>query len=246
VWFADIKNDSVFLFDNGKNLEIKIKNCVCALKQEDCYFLLNGKKLICLDKKGNIIFDVNTVDRTSDNIKISDNIYVSGHDTGFLYKYDFSGNLIEGTKAGEHISDFATDINHTYVLTYHENKLILLENFKRVNEISFKLTLQNIIKEKYIYLLAHNGYISKIYMLNTELEVLKELEFPRQIGELFLFKNKLIFSGIDYNAVFTKNLHILSIKKSTGKILCRFADEPIYIFEKPYKYDLINNITYSL
>lgn len=172
----------------------------------------------------------------------NDRIYISSEDSGSILIYDFSGNLLFSIKFGEHISDFIISDNFMYVITYQDNFLIKSTLSETINKIPLNDFPQRILYKKFLYVLLNNEYFSYIKLFDSDLNFIKEIKFERQIGDLYCFQNKLIFNGEDYNYILSENLTLISQKNSTGKILCKFSDYPI--FESGERLDIINNIIY--
>ncbi len=243
VWFAKIYDDSVLLNIDKKEHFIRVKNCCYIKKNNENFYLLCHDKVWCFSEK--IYKNFFVVNSDSNVVKVKNKIYISGEDTGCIYVYDFNGELCTLTKLGEHIADFEILDDCIYGITYNDN-ILIKTNFKEKNSSIFlDMVPQRIIIKKYIYLLLNDGYYSAIKMLDTDLNMLKFIPFERQIGDLFFYYDKIIFSGTEYNYILSENLTLLSKKKSTGEILCRFSDMPIFENTKN-ALDIVNNIIYPL
>ena len=243
MWFAKIFDDSVLLNIDKKERYIRIKNCCYITKYNDVFYLLCHDNVLCFSEKSNKMFF--SVDSDSNVIKVENNIYISGEDTGCIYIYNFNGELCSLTKIGEHLADFEVFDDFVYGITYNDNILIKTDLKEKYKKIFLDMVPQRIIVKKYIYLLLNDGYYSVIKMLDTDLNIRKFILFERQIGDLFFYFDKIIFSGTEYNYILSENLTILSKKKSTGEILCRFGDIPIFEKSKGIL-DTVNNIIYPL
>ena len=242
MWAADLYKDKVLLKINSNNYTIKINNC-CAVtgKNRYYYFLCSDKVLVWNNK---FINKFSVIDKFSNNIIVSDKIYVSGEDAGSISIYNFDGSIEKSVNIGEHIADFKINDNYIFAITYNDNFLIKT-NFTEINKISLDYSPQRIILNDYIYVLLNDENFSFIRMYDINFVLMKTIKLKRQIGDIFLFYNKIIFNGSDFNYVFTKKLTLISQKNSTGDFLCRFSDIPI--FEKTTKiFDVINNIIYPL
>ncbi len=243
MWFAEIYNDRVLLNVNKKENFIKIKNCCYITEYNHIFYLLSCDNVLCASEKIHKKFFV--VNSDSNVVKVKNKIYISGEDTGCIYVYDFNGELCTITKLGEHIADFEILDDCIYGITYNDNILIKTDFKEKNNRIFLDMVPQRIIIKKHIYLLLNDGYYSAIKMLDTDLNILKFILFERQIGDLFFYYDKIIFSGTEYNYILSENLTLLSKKKSTGEILCRFSDIPIFEKTKGVL-DTVNNIIYPL
>ena len=243
MWFAEIYNDGVLLNVNKREYFIKIKNCCYITKYNDIFYLLSRGNVLCISEKIHKNFFVANCD--SNVIKVKNKIYISGEDTGCIYIYNLNGELCGLTKLGEHLADFEIINDNIYGITYNDNFLVKT-NFEEENKkIILDMTPQRIIIKNYIYLLLNDGYYSVIKMFDDDLNILKIISFERQIGDLFFYYDKIIFSGTEYNYILSENLTLLSKKKSTGEILCRFSDIPILEKTKGVL-DTVNNIIYPL
>lgn len=240
VWFITLNDNFVNIIDNDKKINLKVSNCCFANKYNDVFYFLNGSYLFSFYKKREI-HKFYMLDKTSNKFIIDNKIYVSGEDSGSIYVYDFDGNILNSIKLGEHISDFSIKENFLYVITYHDNYLIKTD-MKKIYKTNTDYTPQQIIVDKYIYVLSNNENYSYISQYDFNLKKIKRIKFLRQIGNIFKYNNKIIYNGSDYNLILNINLNILSYKKSTGESLCRFSDIPI--FESGKKFDIINNIIY--
>lgn len=242
MWYAIIKDDYVELYLNNIKTIYPIKNCrSITVSNETIYFLTDTS--VCAYKGRSLLFKKITIEKFCEKIIVCDYIYVSGNDSGTLYKYDLRGDIIESIKIGEHISDF--DINkNIYVLSYFDYKLTVLNDLKIKKVIYFSKYPENIIIKNNIYLLMRNEYNSYVYILNKNLIMLKKIKLNGQIAKLKIFNNKIIFDGDEQRIIFNENLTVLSNKKSTGVNLCDFSNYPIC--NNKEHLDIYNNIIYPL
>lgn len=241
VWFVKFYNDKTVINVNNKKIIYKSK-CQEVLKINNKIYLLSNGKITINDECSDMNFFV--IDTSSNHIFVDEKIYVSGEDTGIISVYDLKGELSNTIKLGEHISDFTVFNNHIYAITYHDNFLI-----KSTSDIiNKKVVLENfpqrILVKKYVYVLLNSEFYSFIKLFDYNLNLIKSICFKRQIGDLYSFKNKIIFNGDEKNYILTENLTLISQKNSTGKSLCKFSNIPI--FEDNMMLDVINNIIYPL
>lgn len=242
MWYAIIKKDYVEFYLNNIKTIYSIKNCrYVTVNNKIIYFLTDTFIYAYIDKK--LLFKKIIVEKYCDKIIVNDYIYISGTDSGTLYKYDLFGEIIESIKIGEHISDF--DINENiYVLSYFDYKLTVLRDFKIKKVIYFSKCPENIIVKNNMYFLMRSEYNSFVYMFNKKYNFLKKVKLKGQIAKLKDFNDKIIFDGDDERIVFNENLTILSNKKSTGINLCNFSNYPV-CYNKKYL-DIFNNVIYPL
>ncbi len=123
---------------------------------------------------------------------------------------------------GEHISDISF-CREIFAVTYHDNRLI--RHGKA--EAALEFAPQTVIADDNVYILMHDGFFSYIEMRNTELEPVRRIKVPRQIGELRRFGNKTVFWGNDFYYIFDFKLKNPIIKKGTGSLLCRASSGPV-------------------
>lgn len=242
MWFADLFEDKIILTINKEKCEYNILNCCfVTIKNTLIYFLCEGKIFVYSNNKE--LYSFSVIDSFSNKLIVKDNIYVSGEDTGCISAYDLKGNIIKTVKMGEHLADFDIFNNFIFAITYNDNFLIKTNFYDYSKRIILQNIPQKIIIKNYVYILLNDENYSYIKMYNFNLDELKTISFQRQIGDIFLFDNRIIFNGLDFNYILSENLNILSQKRSTGEFLCKFSDIPI--FEKTNKrFDLINNIIY--
>ncbi len=242
MWYAIIKNDYVEFYLNNIKTIYPIKNCRCVAYYNEIIYFLTDYELFAYNKSS-LIFKRSTIEKYCDKIIVCDYIYISGNDSGTIYKYDLLGNIIESIKIGEHISDFEINKN-IYILSYFDYKLTVLSDFKILKVIYFSNYPENIIVQDKIYLLMRNEFYSYIYMFDNNLTLFKKVKIKGQIAKLKAFNNKIIFDGDEQRCIFNENLTVLSNKKSTGVNLCDFGNYPIF-YNKEYL-DIYNNIIYPL
>lgn len=242
MWYAIIKKDYVEFYLNNIKTIYSIKNCrYVTVNNKIIYFLTDTFIYAYIDKK--LLFKKITVEKYCDKIIVNDYIYISGTESGTLYKYDLFGEIIESIKIGEHISDF--DINENiYVLSYFDYKLTVLRDFKIKKVIYFSKYPENIIIKDKLYLLMRSEYNSFIYKFNKNLVLIKKVKLKGQIAKLKSFNDKIIFDGDEQRIIFNDRLTFLSNKKSTGVNLCDLSNYPI-CNNKEY-IDIYNNIIYPL
>lgn len=242
MWYAIIKKEFVEVYKNNVKSIYPIKNCRCVtLKNDLIYFLTDT--FIFVYKNKHLLLKKTTIEKYCDKIMVCDYIYVSGNDSGTLYKYDLCGDIIESIKIGEHISDFQINEN-IYVLSYFDYKLSVLNDFKIKKVIYFSKYPENIIVKNNVYLLMRNEYNLYVYMFNKNLNFLKKIKFQGQIAKLKAFNKKIIFDGDDERIIFNENLTVLSNKKSTGANLCDFSNYPV-CYNKQFL-DIYSNTIYPL
>jgi hypothetical protein len=153
-------------------------------------------------------------------------IYEADVDSGTLYQYNTKGIIQQSIKLGEHISDYCVCGNEIYVITYLDNRLILLYDFYVNKEVELDFVPQSIIADEYIYVLLNDGFYSVIQQYDRNVKLLKNIKTPRQIGDIFLHNDKLIFNGLNYTYVFNKTLNVYYIKKAQANAC---ADIPILL-----------------
>ncbi len=243
MWYAYIKNNYVEIYLNKIKHIYSVKKCRSIYYKNGIFYFLNDSSIYAY-KNNKLLFSVKTIEKYCEKIIVNKNIYISGNDSGTIYKYNLSGEISESIKIGEHISDFCLSDDNLFVLSYFNNKLTALKNLNIYKEIFFSKTPQNIIVNDYIYVLLNDGYFSYVYMYTKELFLVKKFKITRQIGNIYCFKDKIIFDGNDYRYIFSKNLSIISIKKSTGINLCKYSDFPMC--ENNQILDIYNNIIYPL
>ena len=243
MWSANIFEDFVIVYINNIKHKFFIKNCRSVYVFRNYIYFLTDFFIIAY-KNNSMIFKINSIENYCDKILVNEYIYVSGNDSGTMYKYNVNGKILESIKIGEHISDFFTVNNNIYVLSYFNNKLTVLNNFNITKKLYFSKFPQRILCNKYIYILFNDGFYNYIYMYSLKFTIIKKVKIKFQIGELFCFNNKLIYDGDDYRIIFNENLNIESIKKSTGFKLCKFSNYPIC--ENNKILDVYNNIIYPI
>lgn len=243
MWYAHIKDEYVEVYENGNKHIYQVKKCRSMCKKQEIFCFLTDLS-IYMYKNKKLIFKVNSIEEHCDKITVNKNIYVSGNDSGTMYKYNLNGEILESIKIGEHISDFCLSNDYLYILSYFNNKLSALKDFNISKEIFFSVTPQSIIVNKFIYVLLNDAYYSYIYMYSLDFNIIKKFKTSRQIGNIYCFNNKILFEGNEYRFVFNENLNIQSIKKSTDIKLCRFSDYPIC--NNNHFLDICNNIIYPL
>ncbi|MBR2861332.1 MAG: hypothetical protein IKB86_05795 [Clostridia bacterium] len=243
MWYGRREKNGISVNDNGKEKMYFISDCRDVAKYEDRFYFLTRHSIFC-GKDGKILFAEPLASTDADLIKVHGEIYVSSCDTGTIYQFSDCARPIQAAKIGEHVSDFAVLENKIYCVTFHDNKLVKLSDFKIEKEVALPSTPQRIIVKNRVFVLVNDGFFSKIMSFDRELNFIREIIFPRQIGDILYFSGKIIFSGLDFNYILTEKLTVLSTKKSTGKILCSCADSPIILDDKVYSLDLTNNIIY--
>ncbi len=239
VWFAEIYDEKTIINDKNKTMTY-LKKCTAICKENKMFYLLLNDKVIIINEL--IYKEFFTLDNTSNKICVDKKIFVSGEDSGAISIYNYDGQILNTIKIGEHISDFFVINDFIYAITYHDNFFIKTTDKMILKKVILNNFPEKIIKGKYIYILLNNAYYSFIKMFDFDLNLIKEIYFKRQIGDIFLYKNKIIFNGEDYNYILTENLTLISQKNSTGKFLCRFSDYPI--LETKERFGIINNIIY--
>ncbi len=184
-------------------------------------YLLFADRASCCNDSGEI-FSFPTLSRNCERICVGDRIYISDDDSGTLFTYAPDGKIISGEKMGEHIGDISLS-SDLFAVTYHDNKLI--RHGKK--ETTLEFTPQTVIADENVYILMNDGFYTYIEMRNTELEMLRRIKMPRQIGELRRFGNKTVFGGNEFYYIFDFKLKNPIIKKGTGSLLCRASSEPV-------------------
>ena len=242
MWYSDIKKDYVEFYLNNQKIIYPILNCrYIDFYNNTIYFLTDSEIFAYKDKQ--LIFKKATIEKYCEKIIVRDYIYVSGNDSGTIYKYNLYGDIIESIKIGEHISDFKINDN-IYVLSYFDYKITLLSNFKIKKVIYFSKYPENIIVKNNVYVLMRSEHDLFIYMFNKKLVFLRKIRLKGQIAKLKLFDNKIIFDGDEDRIIFNENLTVLSHKKSTGINLCDLSNYPV-CYNKQYL-DIYNNTIYPL
>ena len=247
MWYAKKSVCDVFVFLDGKTFLLPIEHCKGVFFAQSKFYFLNDSTVFCYDDKMRLLFRTYSVQKSCNRIYAdSFFIYTSSPDTGTVYQYNLEGVLLRSIRVGEHICDFTAEGEVLYAVSYHDNKLFQIKNMEIVQETVLDEMPQTVIFSDFIYILLNNEFYSNIEMFDAQMTLNKKIKMPRQIGELFLREQKLIFSGYEINYVLDKNLNFISIKKSTGKILCRDSDMLIYCEDPIQKFDPVNNITYPL
>ena len=241
VWFAKLYKDKTVINFNGTEI-IYPRKSNAVFNKNSSFYLLDNDRIIIYNNYFNK--EILTLDNSSNQIFIDDKIYVSGEDSGAVSTYTLNGKILDTIKFGEHISDFVVFDKYLYVLTYHDNFLIKANSKKINNKIKLNYFPQRILKRNYIYVLLNNEFYSFIKMFDYDLNFIKSIRFKRQIGDIFIFKNKIVFNGDEYNYILNENLTLISQKNSTGKFLCKCSDIPI--LEDNKILDVINNVIYPL
>ncbi|GEM_PF-4348030 len=247
MWYAKKGAYEVFVFLNGKTFLLPIERCKSIFYTENKFYFLCENDIRCYDENFRFLFQTYNVERNCNRIYVDRYfIYTSSPDTGAVYQYALNGTLLQSVRAGEHVGDFTLAGEALYTVSYHDNKLFQIKNMEIVKDVFLDEMPQTVLFDKNIFVLLNNEFYSCIELFNDQLELIKKISMPRQIGELFLWKNKLVFCGCELNYVLDENLKFLSIKKSTGKLLCRYSDDLLYCDDMVRKFDPINNLSYPL
>ena len=247
MWYAKKGAYEVFVFLNGKTFLLPIERCKSIFYTENRFYFLCENYIRCYDESFRFLFQTYNVERSCNRIYVYRSfIYTSSPDTGAVYQYGLNGTLFQSVRAGEHVCDFTVAGESLYTVSYHDNKLFQIKNMEIAKDIFLDEMPQTVLFDKNIFVLLNNEFYSCIELFNEQLERIKKIRMPRQIGELFLWNHKIIFGGYEFNYVLDKNLNFLSIKKSTGKLLCRYSDELLYCDDTVWKFDPINNLSYPL
>ncbi len=245
MWYARLLDQYVEININNRIYIFPVKNCSSIYLYDRFIYLINIDTVYCY-QNDRLIFIRKLISTDSSKIICNNNIYISDNDAGTIYKYNSKGYIIKSQKIGEHISDFIINDSIIYSVIYHENKIVKSDMNKIINEVEIINFPQMIINDDaHLYILAHNQFYSYIYLIDKEFNTLKEVSFLRQLGRIYIYQNKIIFNGTDFNYILNKNLNIISQRKSTGNILCQFGNIPVFENGK-MMLDVVNNIIYPL
>ncbi len=241
MW-AKIEKEYIKILCNDEEIILNLKNGRDVKFYNGNLYVLTDQNLFKLNKNKEV-FKSATMSHDCSAMAISEKeIFVIGTDTGTLYSFSHLGEAKKWIHLGEHIADVAILGNNVVCATFHENKLLLINEMKILEWTQLEYTPQRIRCAESIYILSHDGFFSVITMFNAELNKIAEIKFERQIGDIFLFGERIVFNGVNYNYVLDCNLKAISAKKSTGELLCRFSDEPLT--ESGKKFDWYNNLIY--
>lgn len=249
MWYAKKNAHEVLLYINGKTKILPMERCKVIFYAENKFYLLNEQHIRCYDENFRFLFQTYTIEKSCNRLYAGQHIYLSSPDTGAIYQYSLNGTLLQSVRAGEHVCDFAVKEPEetVYTVSYHDNKIFQINQMKVEREAQLEQMPQKILyKNGVIYLLLNDAFYSYILQLNEEFKVLQKVKMPRQIGDLYWKNQRLVFCGYERNYILDRNLKILSIKKSTGKLLCRYSDELLYTGDTIFLFDAVNNLSYPL
>ena len=241
MWYGIITKNHVYVFINNIKYTYNVSNCRYICIHNGIIYLLTDSYITAY-KDHKCLFKKNTIEKYCEKIIVDDFIYISGNDSGTIYKYDHNGIILESIKIGEHISDFTIFNKNLYVLAYFNNKLTVLNNFNVVNEIYFSKYPHSIICDNEIYIVLLDEFYLYIYKYSLSLTLIKKIKTKNQIANFFSFEKSLIIDGTEQRMILNRNLNFQSIKKSTGINLCKFSNYPV--LENKKYLDIYNNIIF--